>query len=102
MTSSPDPPAGQPLKFGPYRLDGPDGLLWRRGRVVPLPPKATCVLWGLASRAGHLVTRQALLDLVWGDTAVGDAVLTVSIQALRQVLDDDRSQPRTSSRCSAG
>lgn len=94
MTGSPDQPTRGALTFGPYRLDGPDGLLWRRGRVVPLPPKATCVLWGLASRAGQLVTRQALLDLGWADTAVGDAVLTVTVQALREVLDDDRSQPR--------
>jgi tetratricopeptide (TPR) repeat protein len=48
----------------------------------------------LASRPGQLVTKQALLDIGWPDTAVGDAVLTVSIGALRQVLDDDRSRPR--------
>ena len=92
--SSADQPTGRPLTFGPYRLEGPEGLLWRRGRVVPLPPKATCVLWALVSRAGQLVTKQALLELGWPDTAVGEAVLTVSIRALREVLDDDRSQPR--------
>src|SRR5262245_505356 len=87
-------PTGGPLTFGPYRLEGPDGLLWRRGRVVPVPPKATCVLCALASRAGQLVTKQTLLEIGWPDTAVGEAVLTVSIRALRAVLDDDRSQPR--------
>ena len=92
--SSANQPGGRPLTFGPYRLEGPDGLLWRRGRVVPLPPKATCVLWALVSRAGQLVTKQTLLELGWPDTAVGEAVLTVSIRALREVLDDDRSQPR--------
>src|SRR5215475_7916133 len=92
--SSVNQPSGRPLTFGPYRLEGPDGLLWRRGRVLPLPPKATFVLWALVSRAGQLVTKQTLLELGWPDTAVGEAVLTVSIRALRQVLDDDRSQPR--------
>jgi DNA-binding winged helix-turn-helix (wHTH) protein len=91
---APSQPAGPALTFGPYRLDGPEGLLWRRGRVVSLPPKATAVLWALASRAGQLVTKQALLELGWLDTVVGEAVLTVSIRALRQVLDDDASQPR--------
>src|SRR5262245_28658031 len=91
---SADHAAGRALTFGPYRLEGPEGLLWRRGRVVPLSPKATCVLWGLASRAGQLVTKQALLDIAWPDTAVGEAVLTVTIRALRQVLEDDRSHPR--------
>jgi hypothetical protein len=40
------------------------------------------------------VTKQALLEMAWPDTAVGEAVLTVTIRALRQVFDDDRSQPR--------
>ena len=62
--------------------------------MVSLPPKATAVLWALVSRAGQLVTKQALLELGWPDTVVGEAVLTVSIRALRQVLDDDASQPR--------
>ena len=93
MTSA-DQPSGRPLTFGPYRLEGPDGLLWRRDRVVRLPPKATSVLWALVSRAGQLVTKQTLLELGWPDTAVGEAVLTVSIRALREVLDDDHSQPR--------
>ena len=91
---SADHSAGRALTFGPYRLEGPEGLLWRRGRVVPLPPKATCVLWGLASHPGQLVTKQALLEIGWPDTAVGEAVLTVTIRTLRQVLDDDRSEPR--------
>src|SRR5262245_1818612 len=94
MGSADQPDHGAALRFGPYRLEGPEGLLWRRGRVVPLPPKSTCVLWGLASRPGQLVTKQALLEIGWPDTAVGDAVLTVSIRTLRQVLDDDRSRPR--------
>ena len=62
MTSA-DQPSGRPLTFGPYRLEGPDGLLWRRDRVVRLPPKATSVLWALVSRAGQLVTKQTLLEL---------------------------------------
>jgi DNA-binding winged helix-turn-helix (wHTH) protein/tetratricopeptide (TPR) repeat protein len=94
MGSAEQPTAARALAFGPYRLDGPDGLLWRRDRFVPLPPKATGVLWSLASRSGQLVTKQALLELVWPDAVVGEAVLAVNIRALREVLDDDRSQPR--------
>ncbi|MCI0458192.1 MAG: AAA family ATPase, partial [Gemmataceae bacterium] len=52
------------------------------------------MLWGLASRAGQLVTKQALLELGWPGIAVGEAVLTVSIRALRQILGDDPGQPR--------
>ena len=32
--------AQQPLRFGPYRLDGASGQLWRHTQVVHLPPKA--------------------------------------------------------------
>lgn len=94
MGSADPATGGRALRFGPYRLEGPEGLLWRRGRVVRLPPKATSVLWGLASRAGQLVTKQALLELGWPGIAVGEAVLTVSIRALRQILGDDPGQPR--------
>jgi predicted ATPase/DNA-binding winged helix-turn-helix (wHTH) protein len=82
------------LRFGPFRLEGPDGLLWRQDRVVPLPPKPTAVLWWLASRAGQLVTRAELLEAVWPDTAVTEAVLTGSIRALRETLGDEPTRPR--------
>ena len=47
-------PPDVPLHFGPYRLAGPQGPLWRAAEVVPLPPKALAVLWRLAQpgRAG--------------------------------------------------
>src|SRR5262245_5446385 len=88
-------PARRPaLRFGPFRLDGPDGLLWRQDRVVPLPPKPTAVLWSLASRAGQLVTKGALLDAAWPDTAVTETVLTGSIRTLREALGDEPTRPR--------
>jgi SAM-dependent methyltransferase len=40
----------------------------------------------LAERAGHLVTKQELLDGVWRDTAVGDAVLATVVREIRSVL----------------
>src|SRR5262245_48430347 len=82
------------LRFGPFRLEGPDGLLWRQDRVVPLPPKPTAVLWSLASRAGQLVTKAELLDAAWPDTVVTEAVLTGSIRTLREALGDEPTRPR--------
>src|SRR5262245_64158879 len=82
------------LRFGPFRLEGPDGLLWRQDRVVPLPPKPTAVLWSLASRAGQLVTKAELLDAAWPDTAVTEAVLTGSIRTVREALGDEPTRPR--------
>src|SRR5262245_19873581 len=82
------------LRFGPFRLEGPDGLLWRQDRVIPLPPKPTAILWSLASRAGQLVTRAELLDAAWRDTAVTEAVLTGAIRTLREALGDEPARPR--------
>jgi len=82
------------LAFGGYRLEGPQGLLRRGDRVVPLPPKATLVLWRLASQAGRLVTKEQLLEAGWPDTAVTEAVLTVCISNLRKRLGDTSGRPR--------
>jgi DNA-binding winged helix-turn-helix (wHTH) protein len=76
------------LHFGPYRLDGLNGLLWRGPRVIPLSPKATAVLWQLTCRAGQLVTKAELFQAVWPETAVSDGVLAVCIRELRRALDD--------------
>src|SRR5688572_26968455 len=92
MTDSGAPPPA--LSFGPYRLEGPDGLLRRGPRVAPLSRKAVAVLWCLASRAGQLVRKADLFAAVWPATAVTEGVLTGCIRELRRALDDDRRQPR--------
>src|SRR5262245_47726948 len=87
-------PPDAPLCFGPYALAGPQGPLWRATQVVPLPPKALAVLWLLASQAGQVVTKAALLDAVWADTAVSEAVLTTCLRLLRRGLGEDPRQPQ--------
>jgi adenylate cyclase len=94
MAGTDRPMLSHPLRFGPFRLDGREGLLWRRNRVVPLPPKATAVLWCLASQAGQLVTKAALLEAGWGETVVSEEVLTGCIRALRRALGDDPKRRR--------
>jgi DNA-binding winged helix-turn-helix (wHTH) protein/predicted ATPase len=82
------------LSFGPYRLDGPDGLLWCHDAVVALEPKAVAVLWHLVSRAGQLVSKAELFATVWPETAVTDGVLAVRIRQLRRALGDEAQRPR--------
>ncbi len=40
-------PQDHGISFGPYRLTGPHGPLWRQTQVVPLPPKGwpCCGCW---------------------------------------------------------
>ncbi len=82
-----------PLRFGPFRLAGPDGPLLRGNEQLKLKPKALGVLWLLARQAGQVVTKTALLEALWPKTVVGEDALTFQIQALRRVLEDDASEP---------
>ena len=74
--------------FGPFTLDEANARLWRGDEAVALPPKAFDVLHYLVMHPGRLVTKDELLDAVWPETAVSDAVVRVAIGALRKALDD--------------
>jgi DNA-binding winged helix-turn-helix (wHTH) protein len=52
------------------------------------------VLCALARTPGRLITKNALLDLVWGHRFVTESVLKSAISELRAALDDDPKQPR--------
>ena len=69
-------------------------MLWEGDRPVHLTPKAFGVLEYLARNADRLVTKHELLDHVWPEVHVGDAVLKVAIGEIRHALGDDPSTPR--------
>src|SRR6185295_5414972 len=80
--------------FDPFWLDLANECLWRGPQAIKLRPKAFAVLHYLLERSGQLVTKEQLLNAVWPDTFVTDAVLKVTIRQLRNSLDDDPSSPR--------
>src|SRR5690348_3502698 len=82
------------ISFGEFRFDPANECLWRGSEAIPLRPKAFAVLKYLVDHAGQLVLKQALIDAVWSDTFVGDAVLKDSIRQLRDALGDDAATPR--------
>src|SRR5262247_3520184 len=84
----------QCLVFGQFRLDLRDERLWRGHAATPLSPKTFEVLRCLVSQAGHLVTKDALLEAVWPATVVSESILTVAIRTLRRVLGDQARTPR--------
>jgi DNA-binding winged helix-turn-helix (wHTH) protein/WD40 repeat protein len=86
------PPPGA-VVFGPFRFDAADGALSRGGVEVPLPPRALGVLALLVENAGRLVSKQLLLDTVWGDTCVTETSLTEAMSVLRQALGDSPQSP---------
>ncbi len=82
------------IAFGPFVLDGPEGCLWREGKVVALRRKAWEVLYRLASRRGEVHANADLLRAVWGDVAISPQVLTNAIREIRTALDDTVDPPR--------
>jgi serine/threonine-protein kinase len=76
------------VEFGPFRLDAAKRVLWRGGRIVPLPPKALEVLVALVEQRGDVVTKDELMKRVWPDTFVEEANLSVNVSALRKALGE--------------
>jgi Tol biopolymer transport system component/DNA-binding winged helix-turn-helix (wHTH) protein len=81
-------------EFGLFRLDVGDRLLRREGTAVPLEPTQFQALTVLVRDAGHLVTRQHLMNAVWKETYVDEGSLTVTISVLRKKLGDTPLRPR--------
>ena len=96
MVASPVP-AAKPslrLRFDAFELDEADARLTRAGTPVPLAPKPFAVLCALARTPRALVTKNALLDGVWGHRFVSESVLKSTVSELRAALDDDPKRPR--------
>lgn len=82
------------LHFDPFVLDIAAAQLTRNGQVLPLRPKAFAVLQTLALRPGELVTKDELLDTVWGRRFISEGVVKAVVAELRQVLADNASVRR--------
>jgi DNA-binding winged helix-turn-helix (wHTH) protein/tetratricopeptide (TPR) repeat protein len=80
--------------FDPFWLDLANECLWRGPQAIKLRPKAFAVLHYLLERSGQLVTKEQLLNAVWPETFVTDAVLKVTIRQLRNLLGDDPNSPQ--------
>jgi TolB-like protein/DNA-binding winged helix-turn-helix (wHTH) protein/predicted Zn-dependent protease len=87
-------PGSHILSFGPYRLDMEKVRLWCDTQPVRLTPKAFQVLCYIVERPGQLVTKEELFRVVWADTVVGDAALTMCIQEIRKALQDNAKSPQ--------
>ena len=69
------------------RIEGPKG-------AIGVTPRAMAVLVRLAEGRGEVVTKQKLLDDVWGNAAVTEDVLTQSVVELRKAFGDKATNAR--------
>jgi len=83
-----------PVRFDRFELDEANATLLREGQSVALAPTPFAVLCALARRPGQLLTKDALLDEVWGHAFVSESVLKTVVSDLRTLLGDDARKPR--------
>jgi predicted ATPase/DNA-binding winged helix-turn-helix (wHTH) protein len=79
------------IRFGSYELDTGLCELRNNGVRIHLEPKVFDVLRYLANRRGLLVSKEELLDNVWGGQFVTESALTTRIKAARRATGDDGS-----------
>jgi two-component system response regulator RegX3 len=66
-----------------------------RGVSSPMTPKEFELLELFLTRKGRLLTRQFLIEEVWGPDYVGDTkTLDVHVKRLRQKIEEDRHRPQ--------
>lgn len=82
------------VRFDDYEIDTKAYEVRHGGVPVPVEPQVFDVLADLVERAGQLVTKENLLDRVWGDQFVSESALTSRIKSARRALGDDGRQQR--------
>ncbi len=82
------------IVFPPFALDPVNRRLFRDQEEIALRPKSLALLEYLLQRPGVLVTKNQLLEALWPDTSVTDAVLKVSVREIRAALGDDPARPQ--------
>ena len=86
---------GEVLEVGDVRLDPDRHEVLVRGGEVGLPLKEFELLELLLENAGRVLTRETLIDRIWGHDYVGDTkTLDVHVKRLRGKIEEDPSAPR--------
>jgi predicted ATPase/DNA-binding winged helix-turn-helix (wHTH) protein len=77
------------FEFGGFEIDTSRYELRRDGVSAHLEPQVFDVLRYLVERRERVVTKEELLDHVWGDRFVSESALTSRIKAARQAVGDN-------------
>jgi two-component system response regulator RegX3 len=95
MGASPARPPSGKLRGGPVELDPERHEVVVRGSSVQLTPKEFELLEVLIGRKGRLLTRQFLIEEIWGPGYFGDTkTLDVHVKRLRQKIEEAPHLPR--------
>jgi two-component system response regulator RegX3 len=82
------------LEVGDVRIDAARHEVYVRGQAVQLPLKEFELLELLVANAGRVLTRDVLIDRIWGPNYFGDTkTLDVHIKRLRAKVETDPGTP---------
>jgi predicted ATPase/DNA-binding winged helix-turn-helix (wHTH) protein len=79
-------------EFGGCTLDADRILLTSGDDSIPLEPQVYDLLLYLLENRGTVVTKEQLLDNVWGDRFVSESALTTRIKSVRRAVGDSGSK----------
>jgi len=84
------------IRFEDFELDLRSYQVRRSGRTLKLERIPMEVLFLLVERPGQLVTREEIIEKLWGKDVFLDTdnAINTAIRKIRQVLKDDPEQPR--------
>jgi two-component system response regulator RegX3 len=92
-----DDPQGEPdevVAGGPVELDVARHEARVRSEAVAFPPKEFDLLETFLRRKGRLLTRDFLIDMVWGSDYFGDTkTLDVHVKRIRRKIEEDPHHP---------
>ncbi len=86
--------AGPSLHFDGFEIDTNAFELRHGGSPVQIEPQVLELLVYLARNRGRLITRDELIENIWGGRIVSDAALSSRIKSARQAIGDDGSAQR--------
>lgn len=88
-------PKATQIEIGDVLLEIGAHKVYKKDQELTLTQKEYDLLHTLMSRAGRVVSRAELLDLVWGVEWLGDTrTLDVHIRWVREKIEENPSQPR--------
>jgi len=94
LSEDEEPDRPEVLNVGDVRLDAARHEVFVRGESVALPLKEFELLELLMANAGRVLTRDVLIDRIWGPNYFGDTkTLDVHIKRLRSKLESDSAHP---------
>jgi two-component system response regulator RegX3 len=82
------------ISLGPIRMDIDARRCYVNGEEIKLRKKEFALLRLLLENPGRVLTREVLIDRVWGSDYVGDTkTLDVHIKRLRSLIEDEPKNP---------